>query len=143
MTGLVPWDLAAGGIAWDQGRLAAQSEGIGLFVFADLIAEHQGRYWVIDWKSNHLGDRREAYDQAALTAAMEHHDYVLQYHLYVLAWHRHLRARLQDYDYEEHFGGVCYAFLRGATPGQDQGMFYDRPPRALVDALDRWAEGET
>ncbi|MEC9048479.1 MAG: exodeoxyribonuclease V subunit beta [Planctomycetota bacterium] len=110
--------------------------------FADLIAEHEGRYWVIDWKSNHLGDRREAYDQAALTAAMEHHDYVLQYHLYVLAWHRHLRTRLHNYDYEEHFGGVCYAFLRGATPGQDQGMFYDRPPRALVEALDQWAKEE-
>ena len=110
--------------------------------FADLIAEHDGRYWVVDWKSNHLGHRTTDYDDASLRRAMEHHDYVLQYHLYVLAWHRHLQARLPGYDYEQHFGGVCYAFLRGAVPGGDNGMFYDRPPRALVDAMDRWAREE-
>jgi len=110
--------------------------------FADLIAAHDGRYWVVDWKSNHLGGRLDDYGQSALRASMEHHDYVLQYHLYVLAWHRHLTARLPGYDYEQHFGGVCYAFLRGATPGTDNGMFHDRPPRALVEAMDRWAKEE-
>ena len=49
----------------------------------DLLALHDGRYWVIDWKSNHLGNRLEDYHEQALTAAMFEHDYVLQYHLYV------------------------------------------------------------
>lgn len=110
--------------------------------YADLIAEHDGRYWVVDWKSNHLGDCVEDYDQVALLTSMKQHDYILQYHLYVLAWHRHLEKRLPGYDYDQHFGGVCYAFLRGAVPGRDHGMFYDRPPRALVEALDRWAKEE-
>ena len=110
--------------------------------FADLIAEHDGRYWVVDWKSNHLGGSAEDYEQDALRSCMAHHDYVLQYHLYVLAWHRHLQVRLPDYDYDRHFAGVCYAFLRGALPGSDNGMFYDRPPRALVEAMDRWAREE-
>ncbi|MCA8948805.1 MAG: UvrD-helicase domain-containing protein [Planctomycetes bacterium] len=109
--------------------------------FVDLVAEHDGRFWVIDWKSNHLGNRVEDYGDAALAGAMREHDYVLQYHLYVLALHRQLRARLPGYDYDRHFGGVCYAFLRGAVPGSASGMFYDRPPAALVEALDGWAAG--
>ncbi|MCK5944702.1 MAG: PD-(D/E)XK nuclease family protein, partial [Planctomycetes bacterium] len=119
--------------------LPARRLGGFLTGFADLIAEHDGRYWVVDWKSNHLGNQVDDYGDAALRDAMHHHDYVLQYHLYVLAWHRHLTARLPDYDYDRHFGGVCYAFLRGACPGETSGMFHDRPPRALIEALDGWA----
>ena len=109
--------------------------------FADLITECDGRYWIVDWKSNHLGNTPDDYDESSLLRAMREHDYILQYHLYVLAWHRHLRARLPDYDYEQHFGGVSYAFLRGAVPNETSGMFYARPPRQLVEAMDSWAEG--
>jgi exodeoxyribonuclease V beta subunit len=109
--------------------------------FVDLVAEHDGRYWVLDWKSNHLGDTLADYGPAALQGAMVHHDYVLQYHLYVLALHRHLRDRRRDYDPERHLGGVCYAFLRGAAPTQTTGMFHDRVPTATVLALDAWLTG--
>ena len=109
--------------------------------FVDLLAEHQGRYWVLDWKSNHLGNRLEDYHPAALHAAMQDHDYVLQYHLYVLALHRQLRCRLPDYDYERCMGGIAYVFLRGLVPGSSRGVFYDRVPFALVDAMDQWADG--
>jgi len=108
--------------------------------FVDLITAADGRYWILDWKSNHLGNAASDYGPTALQAAMHGHDYVLQYHLYALAWHRHLGARLQDYDYDRDFGGVSYAFLRGAQPGATSGMFYARPPKALIDALDAWAE---
>lgn len=123
-------------------HLAPQHFAGFLTGFADLIAEHDGRYWVVDWKSNHLGNAASDYDPAALRHAMHGHDYVLQYHLYVLAWHRHLRSRLPGYDYDRHFGGVSYAFLRGAVPGETSGMFYDRPPRALIEAMDAWASGD-
>ncbi len=109
--------------------------------FVDLIACHEGRHWILDWKSNHLGDRRGDYDSARLEQAMLASDYVLQYHLYVLALHRQLRARLPGYDYERSMGGVLYAFVRGAAPGEVSGMFSDRVPYALVAALDRWAGG--
>jgi len=115
-----------------------QFEGF-LTGFADLITEADGRYWIIDWKSNHLGNQVADYGPDALVQAMQSHDYVLQYHLYVLAWHRHLRTRLPDYDYDSHFGGVSYAFLRGAQPDATSGMFYARPPRELIEALDAWA----
>ena len=68
---------------------------------------------------------------------MLEHDYVLQYHLYTVALHRMLAARLPDYDYETHMGGVYYLFLRGlsAEAGDATGIYYDRPPQALTRAL--------
>jgi exodeoxyribonuclease V beta subunit len=110
--------------------------------FVDLIAEHGGRYWVLDWKSNHLGNQRADYTDRALEQAMHDHDYVLQYHLYVLALHRLLRARQPDYDPEQHLGGVCYPFLRGVAAGSHSGLFFDRVPTALVHELDAWVRGD-
>jgi exodeoxyribonuclease V beta subunit len=107
--------------------------------FVDLIAEHEGRYWVLDWKSNHLGPQASDYGPDAVLQAMMDHDYVLQYHLYVLALHRHLRVRLPGYDAGRHLGGVCYAFLRGAQAGSTNGMFFDQPTPDLVHAMDQWA----
>lgn len=101
----------------------------------DLAFEHDGRWYVVDWKSNHLGREPERYERAALEAEMIESHYVLQYHLYVVALHRFLRARLPEYDYETHIGGAWYAFLRGVD-GEGHGWFDDRPPRALVEALD-------
>lgn len=123
-------------------HLAPQHFAGFLTGFVDLITECDGRYWIVDWKSNHLGNAPGDYDESALLHAMQGHDYILQYHLYVLAWHRHLRTRLPDYDYDQHFGGVSYAFLRGAVPNETSGMFYARPPRELMDAMDAWASGE-
>ena len=110
--------------------------------FVDLLAEHDGRYWVLDWKSNHLGCTPDDYGPPALAAAMQEHDYVLQYHLYVLALHRHLRRRLRDYDPARHLGGACYVFLRGAEPESDRGLFCDQVPVPLVLAMDAWIGGE-
>ena len=123
-------------------RLPARQLRGFLVGFVDLVATCDGRHWIVDWKSNHLGDHRDDYGPAALATAMVESDYVLQYHLYVLALHRQLRARLPDYDYERHTGGVAYAFLRGVAADTTNGVLFDRVPRALVEAMDRWAGGE-
>jgi exodeoxyribonuclease V beta subunit len=107
------------------------------------------RWFVADYKSNWIGasdwstSTVRHYDAAALAHAMGHRHYYLQYHLYTVALHRYLRWRLPDYDYERDFGGVYYMFLRGmvgpTTPREGDarhGVFFDRPPLALVDALD-------
>jgi exodeoxyribonuclease V beta subunit len=101
----------------------------------DLALEHRGRWWVADWKSNHLGVRPEQYDAGALEAEMFSSHYVLQYHLYVTALHRFLRTRLPGYDYDRAMGGVAYVFLRGVD-GTGRGWFHDRPPLALIESLD-------
>ncbi|HET8744516.1 MAG TPA: exodeoxyribonuclease V subunit beta [Ramlibacter sp.] len=104
--------------------------------FVDLVFEHEGRYYVADYKSNWLGPDDGAYTVEAMRDEVLHHRYELQYSLYLFALHRLLRSRLPDYDYERHVGGAVYVFLRGhAAPSQ--GLHLERPPVALMDALDR------
>ncbi|MDA8137290.1 MAG: UvrD-helicase domain-containing protein, partial [Desulfobacteraceae bacterium] len=104
--------------------------------YMDMVFEHNGRYYLVDWKSNHLGDTWADYDQEALQAVMGQDFYFLQYYLYVLALDQLLGQRVTDYDYERHFGGVYYFFLRGIQgPGHATGIYYDRPDSDRVAAL--------
>lgn len=102
--------------------------------FIDLVFEWQGRWYLLDYKSNHLGMSSADYSRPALEQAMAEHRYDLQYQLYSLALHRLLTLRLPGYDFEQHFGGVFYLFLRGMPQG---GIFHTRPSRELVSGLDR------
>ncbi|WP_429143653.1 exodeoxyribonuclease V subunit beta [Aeromonas hydrophila] len=107
--------------------------------FIDLVFEWQGRWYLLDYKSNHLGMSPADYSRPALEQAMAEHRYDLQYQLYSLALHRLLALRLPGYDFEQHFGGVFYLFLRGMPQG---GIFHTRPSRELVLGLDElFSEG--
>ena len=107
--------------------------------FIDLVFEAEGRFYLVDYKSNWLGPELAAYQPDRLAEAMAREAYVLQYLIYTVALHRYLRLRVLDYDYERHFGGVFYLFLRGMDParGRDCGVFHDQPTPALVTALDK------
>ncbi|HEY3985321.1 exodeoxyribonuclease V subunit beta [Cedecea sp.] len=112
--------------------------------FIDLVFRWQGRYYLLDYKSNWLGEDSSAYTQQAMAQAMQSHRYDLQYQLYTLALHRYLRHRMAGYDYQQHFGGVIYLFLRGVEQGKpEQGIFSTRPDIALIDAMDALFAGET
>ncbi len=113
--------------------------------FIDLVFEHGGRYFVVDYKSNHLGSHADEYSPAKLEATLEQHHYYLQYHLYVTALHRYLAARLADYAYERHFGGVYYLFLRGMSPRHPTrtGIHWARPSEALIQGLSDVFEGSS
>lgn len=114
--------------------------------FVDLVFGHRGRFYLVDWKSNHLGNQPTDYPLPALELAMVEHHYVLQYLLYTVALCRHLRASLPDYNYDQHFGGIHYLFLRGLSPGIPAdlfapgatltGLYSSRPSRELIAALD-------
>jgi exodeoxyribonuclease V beta subunit len=106
--------------------------------FIDLVFERDGRFFLVDWKSNRLGSDTSAYSHPALQAAMARHHYTLQYHLYTVALHRYLRLRLgARYDYAQHFGGIFYLFLRGIDPADPGlGIFHDRPPRERIEQID-------
>lgn len=84
--------------------------------YVDLVFEHAGRYYVLDWKSNHLGWDAAAYAPDALATAMAEHGYYLQARLYLLALHRFLAFRLPDYDPARHLGGAAYLFVRAVRP---------------------------
>ncbi len=107
--------------------------------FVDLVFRLDGRYYLVDYKSNWLGEETAAYGQARLAAVMAAEDYWLQYLFYTIALHRYLGRRLPDYDYDRHMGGVYYLFLRGMDRASSPvtGVFHDRPAQALVEALDR------
>ncbi|MEF7616550.1 exodeoxyribonuclease V subunit beta [Aquincola sp. MAHUQ-54] len=116
--------------------------------FIDLVFEHGGRYYVLDWKSNHLGDTAGDYDAPAMEAAMAEHGYHLQYLLYSVALQRYLQHRLPGYRHEAHFGGVYYLFVRGVRPGWLQpdgtpaGVFFHRPGEAALQRLSALLGGE-
>ncbi|MEX2475532.1 3'-5' exonuclease, partial [Marinobacter sp.] len=109
--------------------------------FIDLVFEHHGQYYVLDYKSNTLGENDSAYTDQAMGDAILDKRYDLQYVLYLLALHRLLKARLPDYDYDRHIGGAVYLFLRGVH-SPTSGAFTDKPPRALIEQLDALFDGE-
>jgi len=107
--------------------------------FVDLVFESGGRYYVLDYKSNHLGGSSDDYDGDRVAVAMARGGYFLQYLIYVLTLHRLLALRLPGYDPAQHLGGVFYAFVRGMDPDAAPGwaVFHDRPSPDLVAALDQ------
>ena len=118
----------------------------------DLMLRSDNQYFVLDYKSNHLGFRSEDYSYAQLKSAITEHRYDLQYLLYTVALHRLLKLRLgEKYDYDAHLGGVFYLFLRGlelnteaeANAGGENlpGVYFFKPPSDLIEGLDQILEG--
>ena len=111
-----------------------QLEGI-LNGKVDLFFEHQGQYFIVDWKTNYLGDQFINYESAQLLQAMNDNNYHLQYLIYTLAVTLYLKQRLPRFDYETQFGGVYYLFVRGMRQDQNTGVFYRKPTWSTVKAL--------
>ncbi|SHH78969.1 exodeoxyribonuclease V subunit beta [Desulfofustis glycolicus] len=109
--------------------------------FIDLLCRHDGRYYLIDYKTNQLGGD-DAYGPESLLAAMRSHHYGLQYWLYTVVLHRSLRRWLPDYRYERHFGGVFYPFLRGMHPDSPgDSVYFTVPDGDRVVRLERCFAG--
>jgi exodeoxyribonuclease V beta subunit len=105
--------------------------------FIDLFFCLNGRYYLVDWKSNYLGSEAADYNTIALETAMTNNYYILQYHLYTIAVHHYLKKRLHGYSYDEHFGGVIYVFLRGVDPELkgEYGIYRARPSAEFIERL--------
>ena len=106
----------------------------------DLTYRRDGRWYVLDYKSNRL----PGYAPAQLEAAMRHSEYDLQALIYSVALHRWLRFRLGDgYDYARDFGGIRYLFCRGldATRNPSPGLHAHRFAPELVQAVDELFAG--
>lgn len=104
--------------------------------FVDLFFEYNGKYYILDWKSNFLGDQDENYAPENLVYAMNESNYHLQYLLYSVAVDKFLRSRLGDaYNFETHFGGVVYVFLRGVRPESRNGFFVQEVRKKELEKL--------
>ena len=110
--------------------------------FIDLVCRFRGRYYLIDYKSNRLGADSVLYAPEGLVSAMREHNYGLQYWIYSLVLQNYLAQTLVDYSHEDHFGGVCYLFVRGMDPAvPGSGVYFDRPDEILLDRLHRAMTG--
>lgn len=102
----------------------------------DLVFRHNGKYYLVDYKSNFLGSTLADYNQEILKKEMLHSHYDWQYLIYTLVLHRYLQSVVPHYDYARDFGGVFYLFLRGMNGEPQSGVFYDRPSVELITELD-------
>lgn len=124
----------------DQGRsagpVAAESYMKG---FIDLLFQWNDQFYILDYKSNFLGNSYTDYQQDLLAPVMESAGYDLQYRIYTIALHRYLANRLPGYSYEKHFGGVYYLFLRGMTPqySNEFGVYFDRPAWTQIEQINK------
>ena len=127
--------LHAHGVVRERNSFGLRRQLEGLMTgLIDLTYLHDGRWYVLDYKSNRL----TAYDAASLQRAMAHSEYDLQALIYTLALHRWLRFRLPGYDYARDFGGIRYLFCRGldATREDSPGVHAQRFAPELIEALD-------
>jgi exodeoxyribonuclease V beta subunit len=132
-------------IAGDVPSAASVKEEGFMNGFIDLIFEHDGRFYILDYKSDNMGQTNEDYSPPRLAEVMKDRGYVMQYHIYLVALRRFLQQKLGDaFRYEEHIGGVYYLFLRGIQPGDSEnGIYRDNPRREIIERLDEWFKGDS
>ncbi len=107
----------------------------------DLFFGLGDKYYILDWKSNYLGDTLADYSPLSLARAMNDNNYHLQYLIYTLAVKKYLHTRLKNFDYELHFGGVIYLFVRGIRSGSETGVYVNRPTFQQVHRLEDMMAG--
>ena len=113
--------------------------------FIDLVFEQNGKYYVCDYKSSHLGDDFTDYNHHALRNNIEKNHYDLQYLIYSLALHRYLQQNVTDYDAELNFGGIYYLYLRGMTNDvkySGAGVYFRKISLDELTALDCLFQGK-
>ena len=104
----------------------------------DHLYQHDGRYYILDYKTNHLGNSPADYTPENIRAAMGDHHYWLQAALYQVALHRLLQTRLADYDPARHLGGIEYLYLRGIDRAHPaNGKYGWNYPPEFIAGLDR------
>lgn len=107
--------------------------------FIDLVARKNGKYYIIDYKSNYLGGRKDDYHPDALKKAVLESGYDLQYSIYLVALIRYLRPRIPNFNIEDHIGGVGYLFVRGLDPafGEGYGVYFCKPVAKTLEQIDK------
>lgn len=124
----------------DHDEFASQKIFGMLHGFIDLIFEYDGKFYVTDYKSNYLGSTLEDYNQAAMSEKNQSSFYDLQYLIYSVALNKYLRQNIENYNYEKHFGGVYYFYLRGMKDGY--GVYRARPTLEIINKIANLFNGD-
>ena len=106
--------------------------------FIDLTVRQNGKYYILDYKSNYLSDQTDDYRSDSLKQEIESANYDVQYHIYTVALRKYLRTRIPDFDYDRDFGGVAYLFVRGMRSGSENGVWSVKPKREIIDRLESY-----
>jgi exodeoxyribonuclease V beta subunit len=126
-------------VSYREGNLSLEFPVLRGFLrgFIDLVFEWRGKVYVLDYKSNFLGERLADYDRPAMERAMNEHHYHLQGLIYALAVMKQARLLRKDYAHDLNFGGIFYVFLRGlAGPETDTGVYFFRPSEEEMRAFE-------
>ncbi len=100
--------------------------------YIDLFFIYKDQYFILDWKSNWLGDGKENYEREFLEKEMGQKRYDLQAALYYEALKR---SRIGNQDSQDKkFGGVFYIFIRGLS-SKGQGIYHFYPKIENIEAL--------
>ncbi|MBK2025840.1 exodeoxyribonuclease V subunit beta [Francisella philomiragia] len=124
----------------DYDEFASQKIFGMLHGFIDLIFEYDGKFYVADYKSNYLGSTLEDYNQAAMSEKNQSSFYDLQYLIYSVALDKYLRQNIENYNYEKHFGGVYYFYLRCMKDGY--GVYRARPTLEIINKIANLFNGD-
>ena len=108
----------------------------------DLVYQHEGKFYIADYKSNFLGSQLEDYSQQAIESNMQQEGYFFQAALYLIALHRFLAVRQPDYQPARHLGGAVYLYLRGMQAGQAAGIYHWQPDPDWIVRLDKLMGGK-
>jgi exodeoxyribonuclease V beta subunit len=104
--------------------------------FIDMIFRHNGKYYLVDWKSNKAGQSRMDYTPERLKNIMEADRYNMQLAIYTVALDCYLAVTKKDYDYDKDFGGVFYIFLRGVSSSDSStGIYFEKPAKEKLNGL--------
>lgn len=102
------------------------------------------KYFVLDYKSNYLGNNAQDYSSDKIIKSVLDHRYDVQYLIYTVVLHRTLKKRLKDYDYDRDVGGVIYLYLRGLNANckddVSSGVFYTKVDKNIIEKLDALLE---
>jgi len=109
--------------------------------FIDLTFRFNGKYYLLDYKTNHLGNTPQDYDLHNMKEEIDHHMYDLQYYLYSIALHRFLKNNISNYSYGKHFGGAFYLFIRGVNEEGNEGIYFNKPEEQRMEQLDAYLLG--
>jgi exodeoxyribonuclease V beta subunit len=125
-------------ILGEEADLEGEADIEGLMTgFIDLLFEYNGKYYILDWKSNQLGNSTENYNTAGMEEAMKGSNYNLQFMIYTVAVKRWLEKRVENFNYEKQFGGIIYVFLRGVREGSETGIFKTKPQADKIESLEK------
>jgi len=103
--------------------------------FIDLVFRFNNKFYIVDWKSNLIGKGKEFYTKEFIKNEMRRHLYFLQYYIYALALHKYLKLNLVNYNFDKHFGGVFYIFMRWVDNNK-RGIFYDKIQYEIISKLE-------